>query len=69
MFKKFIQNFDTLPLSNKAMVYLMWIYGIGELISSIFVNIYVFKINRLFENIIIYNIIFFTSTFIGFSVL
>ncbi len=69
MFKKFLQNFDTLPISNKAMVYLMWIYGIGELISSIFVNIYVFKVNRLFENIIIYNIIFFTSTFIGFSLL
>ncbi len=69
MLKRFFSHFNKLPESNKAMVYLMWIYGVGELISTTFVNIYIFKINNSFLNTIIYNLLFFSSTFLGFSFL
>jgi hypothetical protein len=58
-----------LPESNKAMVYLMWIYGVGEIITNTFVNIYIFKIHNSLLHIIIYNILSFTSTLLGFSFL
>lgn len=67
MLTKFFSNFNKLPLSNKSMVYLMWIYWVWELITGIFINIYVFKLYNSFENILIYNMIFFTATFIWFS--
>lgn len=69
MLKKFISNFNMLPESNKAMVYLMWIYGVGEIITNTFVNIYIFKIHNSLLHIIIYNILSFTSTLLGFSFL
>ncbi|MDD3303033.1 MAG: hypothetical protein PHN31_05750 [Candidatus Gracilibacteria bacterium] len=67
MVKLFINNFKKLPLSNKAMVYLMWIYAVGSVIAMIFVNIYVFKIHNSFKDIIFYNLTFFTFNLIGFS--
>jgi len=67
MFKKFIEKFLLLPKSNKSMVYLMWIQSIWSLISSIFINIYVFSINKDFIDVIYYNMFFLSSIFIGFS--
>lgn len=67
MIKSFIQTFDKLPKSNKAMVYLMWIFYAWSLISNIFVNIYVFKINNSLFDSIIYNIIFISSKILWFS--
>lgn len=69
MIKLFLQNFKKLPESNKAMVYLMWIYAVWALIAFTFVNIYVFKIHNSFKDIILYNINFFTFWFIWFSIL
>ncbi len=67
MFKKFIQNFNKLPLSNKSMVYLMWIYWVWQLIVNIFINIYIYKINKSLESVIFYNIFFYTFCLIWFS--
>jgi len=67
MLNKFITNFKKLPLSNKSMVYLMWIYNVWEIITWTFINIYVFKINNSLENILLYNTIFFTFCLIGFT--
>ena len=68
MFKKFINNFKKLPQSNKSMVYLMWIYWVGSIISGMFINIYVYKINNSIHDAIIYNAIFYTSALVWFSV-
>ncbi len=67
MLRNFLSTFHKLPTSNKSMVYLMWIYGIGMIITNIFVNIYIFQINQSFLDVVIYNILFYTSTFVGFS--
>jgi predicted MFS family arabinose efflux permease len=67
MIKKFLNNFKKLPTSNKSMVYLMWIYGAGGIIGSIFINIYVFSLNKELIDVFIYNLIFLTTTLIGFS--
>ena len=69
MFKKFIKDFKDLPKSNKSMVFLMWIYSIWSIVSWLFINIYVFQINKDILDVIYYNLVFFTSTFIWFSVL
>lgn len=69
MISLFLQNFSKLPKSNKAMVYLMWIYAVWAIIAFIFVNIYVFKFHNSFKDIIFYNINFFTFWFIWFSIL
>jgi len=69
MLKNFIKTFNKLPLSNKSMVYLMWIYWIWSIITWFFINIYIFKLYNSIEEIIIYNIIFFTSTFLWFSLI
>ncbi len=69
MLKHFLHNFNKLPDSNKSMVYLMWIYEIWAIITNTFVNIYVFKLYNLLENIVTYNIIFLNGTFIWFSFL
>jgi len=68
MIKKFIENFKKLPDSNKSMIYLMWIYNIGWVISSVFVNIYVFSLNKEFLDVLYYNIVFLSTTLIGFSI-
>lgn len=65
--QKFLHSFRQLPESNRSMVYLMWIYSAGMIITNIFVNIYVFQINNSFTDVALYNIVFFTATFIGFS--
>ena len=67
MLQKFLTSFNTLPLSNKSMVYLMWIYGFGSIITGTFVNIYIFKVHNSFIEILFYNVAFFSATFIGFS--
>jgi len=69
MFKKFIKNFRELPLSNRSMVYLMWVYWVGNIVSGIFINIYVYKINNSINDAILYNAIFYTSALVWFSVL
>lgn len=69
MFQKFIQNFKDLPLSNKSMVYLMWIYGMGWVIGGLFVNIYIFKLNKEIADVIYYNLVFFTFWLLGFSLI
>lgn len=67
MLKIFLYNFNKLPESNKSMIYLMWIYDIWAIISSIFINIYVFKINNSLGDIIYFNIFFLTFSLIGFT--
>jgi hypothetical protein len=61
MLKKFIKDFNKLPKSNKAMIYLMWIYGAGGIIGSLFVNIYIFSFNKEILDVLYYNIVFLTS--------
>ena len=65
--KKIIQTFSVLPDSNKSMVYLMWIYGVWVIITTIFINIYIFQLNDSYVEVIIYNMLFYTSTFLWFS--
>ena len=67
MLDPFRENFTKLSISNKSMIYLMWIYWAGSIISSMFINIYVFKFNNEIYQVAYYNIIFFTSTLIWFS--
>lgn len=66
MLNHFLQDFKKLPLSNKSMVYLMWIYNFWLIISWIFINIYVFKIFDSIEYVILYNMIQFTWCVIWF---
>ena len=67
MLKDFIEKLKKLPKSNKSMIYLMWIYRIGEIIGSLFMNIYVFSLNKKILDVLQYNAVFFTSVFIWFS--
>jgi len=69
MFKIFIKNFQKLSNSNKSMIYLMWIYSIWWIISWIFINIYVFQLNKEILDVLYYNLVFVTSTFLWFSLL
>ena len=69
MIKEFLQNFKKLPDPNKAMIYLMWIYNSGWIVASVFINIYVFSLNKEFIDVLYYNIIFLTNTLIGFSLI
>lgn len=66
MFKNFLGNFKKLSTSNKSMIYLMWIQWVWNIVSVIFINIYVFNIQKEIIDVIIYNSIFFTSIFIWF---
>jgi len=61
MLKKFIKKFKKLPDSNKSMIYLMWIYGAGSIIGSLFVNIYIFSFNKEILDVLYYNLIFMIS--------
>jgi hypothetical protein len=45
----------------------MWIYNAALIESSVFINIYVFSLNKELIDVLYYNIIFFTTIFIGFS--
>lgn len=67
--KDFIHQFKILPLSNKAMVYLMWIYSAWWVITSIFINIYIFQFQKEIVSVIIYNLVYLTATFIWFSII
>jgi len=67
MLKKTLKNFKKLPESNKSMVYLMWIYWFWTIVSMIFVNIYIYKLNESLSNLITYNIVFFTTVVIWFT--
>ena len=69
MLKKFIKDFKKLPESNKSMIYLMWIYGAGWIIGSLFVNIYVFSFNKEILDVLYYNTVFLTSVLIWFSLI
>lgn len=69
MFKKFRKKLNKLPKSNKSMIYLMWIYSVWNIISHIFINIYVFSLNKNIYDVLEYNLFFVTATFIGFSFL
>jgi YQGE family putative transporter len=64
--KKFLHSFNNLPLSTKSMVYLMWIYFIGVIISTTFVNIYIFQIEWSYFDVLVFNLIVFTSGAIWF---
>ncbi|MFK7780413.1 MAG: hypothetical protein QM490_04755 [Candidatus Gracilibacteria bacterium] len=66
MFNLTKQKFNNFPVSNKNMIYLMWIYNFGNLISTLFISIYVFKLETNVSHVIIYNIIFFVTVFLGF---
>ena len=67
MLKKFIKKFKKLPDSNKSMIYLMWIYGAGSIIGSLFVNIYIFSFNKEILDVLYYNLIFMISVLTWFS--
>lgn len=69
MFQKFIKNFRDLPDSNKSMIYLMWIYSIWWVISGLFVNIFIFKLNQNIVDVIWYNIVSFTFCLVWFSLI
>ena len=67
MITKFLQNFKKLPDSNKSMIYLMWIYNTGWIISTVFINIYIFSFNKEIIDVFTYNIIFVVNILVGFS--
>lgn len=67
MYKLTKTKFNNFPLSNKSMIYLMWIYSFWQFIAALFINIYIFKIDNDITNVIIYNIIFFSSNLLWFS--
>ncbi len=67
MYKLTKTKFNNFPLSNKSMIYLMWIYSFWQFIAALFINIYIFKIDNDITNVIIYNIIFFASCLLWFS--
>lgn len=69
MLSTFFSTFFRLPLSNRSMIYLMWIYSLGGVITGVFLNIYVFKIHSSIIDLILYNLIYFTSSFLGFGLL
>ena len=69
MFKNFLNSFNKLPNSNKSMIFLMWIYSIWWIIWWLFINIYVFKLNKEILDVLYYNLVFITSTFLWFSFL
>lgn len=69
MFKKFLENFNKLPTSNKSMVYLSWINSAWAVVSWLFVNIYVFNLQKSIIDVITYNIVFFAFCFLWFSAL
>lgn len=60
--KEFFQNFKKLSLSTKSMVYLMWIYFIGVIISTTFVNIYIFQIKWSYFDVLVFNFITFIAS-------
>jgi len=61
------KKFNKFPNSNKAMIYLMWIFTFWHLISTLFISIFIFKFQSDISHVITYNIIFFISCFIWFS--
>ena len=61
MLKKFIKDFKKLPKSNKSMIYLMWIYSAGWIIAGVFINIYVFSLNKDLIDVLYYNAVFFLT--------
>lgn len=67
MIKKFSQLFLQLSSSNKALVYLNWSYAFCMNIAATFVGIYVYKINHSFETLILFSLIYFSATLVGFS--
>lgn len=69
MLSTFLNTFFRLPLSNRSMIYLMWIYSLGGVITGVFLNIYVFKIHSSIEDLIIYNLVFYTASFAWFWLL
>ncbi|MDD3302757.1 MAG: hypothetical protein PHN31_04310 [Candidatus Gracilibacteria bacterium] len=64
---KFIKKFKDLSKPSKSMVYLMWIYRIGSIVSSVFINIYVFKFQKNLLDVVFYNGFFLTFCLLGFS--
>lgn len=68
MFIDRIEKLKNLPLSNRSMVYLMWIYEVWSIISGIFISIYVYKLNNSLTDLILYNIFFFLWIFIWFVI-
>lgn len=62
-----IQKYSELNKKNKSLIYLMWIYAFGHIITAIFVNIYVFQTFDTVTSVLYYNLILFTATFIGFT--
>ena len=64
MLSTFFSTFFRLPRSNRSMIYLMWIYSLGGVITGVFLNIYVFKIHSSIEDLILYNLVFYTASFV-----
>ena len=62
----FFSTFSKLPKSNKSMVYLMWIYFVGVIISTTFVNIYVFQLQQSYLDVLVFNLITFVASAIWF---
>ena len=65
--KHFFSIFSQLPLSNKSMVYLMWIYETGIVITNVFINIYIFQINQSLVDVAWYNIVYYGMILVWFS--
>ncbi len=64
--KDFLQAFSSLSKAHSSMVYLMWIYFVGVIVSTTFVNIYVFQLASSYTHVLIFNLITFTSSAIWF---
>lgn len=62
----FVQNIRTLPQHARALIFLFWGYLIVQIISDVFINIYILLVTETFVGLILYNIIMFIGGFCGF---
>lgn len=65
-----LQKFKNIDQNHKSLIFLNWIYTIWSIIAGIFTSFYVYKTfwNSV-EMLLYYAILYYTTTFIGFSVI
>ncbi len=66
--KQFLYNYKQLTQETKSLLYFNWIYSVWVLVWAVFVNVYVFSVNQSLFDSIVYNLVFFSGSFLGFWV-
>jgi len=67
MFKKTLTKFNSFSKTIKSMVFLFWTYKFIQIITDIFISTFVLIQTQSFKALIIYQIVYLTGTFFGFS--